>query len=153
MPMDRQQYARLLVAVDYSEHVHTVLARAVALAQRHAAVLHLVHVVEYMPPMVLGDEPFPVTVWPVDDEKLLELAREQMQKLSATVADVTCHEHVVVGTPVQEICNLANDLGIDLIITGSHGRRGIARLLGSTAGALVHETPCDLLLVKIGAEH
>jgi universal stress protein A len=102
--------------------------------------------------MVLGDEPFPVTVWPVDDEKLLQLAREQMQKLTAKLEGISFNEHVVVGTPVQEICNLATDLDTDLIITGSHGRRGIARLLGSTASALVHETPCDLLLVKIGVD-
>jgi len=111
MPVDMEPYANILVAVDYSDHVHTVLARAVALAQRHAARLHLVHVVDYMPPMVLGDEPFPVTVWPVDDEKLLELAREQMRKLTATLNDVSYTDHVIMGSPVKEICSLASERG------------------------------------------
>lgn len=149
--MDTTPYTKILVALDYSEHVHTVLARAVALAQRHGAVLHLVHVVEYLPPMVLGDEPFPVTVWPVDDEKLLELARSQMKKLTDTLEAVSFEDHVIMGSPVREICDLGADVGADLIVAGSHGRRGFARLLGSTAATLVHEAPCDLLLVRMNA--
>ncbi|HHQ41669.1 MAG TPA: universal stress protein, partial [Chromatiales bacterium] len=38
----------------------------------------------------------------------------------------------------------------DLIVLGSHGRRGLTRLLGSTADAVLHSARCDVLAVRIG---
>jgi universal stress protein A len=43
-------------------------------------------------------------------------------------------------------------LDVDLIVIGSHGREGIQRLLGSTANAVLHGAPCDVLAVRIKGE-
>lgn len=142
-------YTKILVALDYSDNTAKVLERAVALASDHAAELHLVHVVEYLPPMMMADEPFPSSVWMVNEEQLLESARERMTVVVAKISGLTVIEHVVIGAPRPELCTIAAREEADLMVAGSHGRHGVARLLGSTASSLVHHSPCDLLLVKI----
>jgi len=144
------QYNSILVAVDYSDHVDKVIERAVDQAQRNAAIIHLVHIVEFVPPMIIGDEPFSVAAWSVDEEALMSLAKKRMEEIvSGFGGGLSLTTHIEMGRAVVEICRLANELGCDLIIAGSHGRSGLNRLLGSTASALVHQVPGDLLLIKI----
>lgn len=44
---------------------------------------------------------------------------------------------------------MAEDESTDLIIVGSHGRHGLALLLGSTASGVLHHSPCDVLAVRL----
>jgi nucleotide-binding universal stress UspA family protein len=53
------------------------------------------------------------------------------------------------GSTRREILRLAKELDTNLIVIGSHGREGIQRLLGSTANAVLHGAPCDVLAVRI----
>lgn len=143
-------YKKILVALDYSQYNDTLLARAVRLASDHGAALHLAHVVEYLPPLAIGDEPFPSTAWTVNEEQLLQHGREKMQAIADRLSPLDVTRHVLLGAPRHELCELAQQQTVDLMVAGSHGRHGISRLLGSTASSLVHHTPCDLLLVRIG---
>ena len=59
---------------------------------------------------------------------------------------------VIVGTPAVEIRHLAKKIGADLIVLGTHGRQGLGLMLGSTASAVLHGAPCDVLAVKVRAE-
>lgn len=142
-------YKKIMVALDYSSHSGVVLERASRLARDHGAELIIVHVVEYLPPMFMGDEPFPNNLWAVDDEKLLENARVRMNDFESAVQGVTVASRVVLGNTNHELEVVAKEESVDLIVAGSHGRHGLARLLGSTATALVHNVNCDLLLVKM----
>jgi universal stress protein A len=144
-----ENYAKILVALDYSDQSNRIVERAQRLAEDHSAALHLVHVVEYLPPMMIGDEPFPSSVWTVNEEQLLENARVQMQAITARLSPLVVTEHVVIGVPRHELCTIAEQEKVDLMVAGSHGRHGLARLLGSTASGLVQHVPCDLLLVRI----
>ena len=56
---------------------------------------------------------------------------------------------VTVGRPESEIHRLAKEEGADLVIVGSHGRKGLQLLLGSTANGVLHGTECDVLAVRI----
>jgi universal stress protein A len=56
---------------------------------------------------------------------------------------------VLIGSPAVEIRELAASLGVDLIVIGTHGKHGLGLLLGSTANAVLHGVPCDVLAVKI----
>ncbi len=51
-----------------------------------------------------------------------------------------------------EIHALAEKLSADLIIVGSHGRHGLALLLGSTANGVLHGAKCDVLAMRVGKE-
>jgi universal stress protein A len=60
--------------------------------------------------------------------------------------------NVVIGTPALEIRRLAETLDVELIVLGTHGRHGLGLMLGSTANAVLHGAPCDVLAVKIHAD-
>ena len=56
------------------------------------------------------------------------------------------------GNPFEEIVNAAKELGVGLIVIGSHGYTGLERLLlGSTADRVVQYAPCPVLVVKDNA--
>jgi universal stress protein A len=57
--------------------------------------------------------------------------------------------NVVVGKPAAEIHRLAEELGTDLIVIGTHGRHGMGLMLGSTANAVLHGTQCNVLAVRV----
>ena len=59
------------------------------------------------------------------------------------------HVHVRVGAPAEELAQLAADLDADLVIVGTHGRRGVRRfLLGSVAEGAVRLAHCPVLVVR-----
>ena len=145
-------YKNILVAVDFSDAVDIVIKKAVDVVQRNHAQMHLLHVVEYLPPMDIGYEPVVITNWALDSDVLVKHATENLQKLCDKhhLADVKTA--VVVGAAKYEICNYARENNCDLIIMGAHGRHGIRLLLGSTANGVLHEMPCDVMAVKIITE-
>ncbi len=57
--------------------------------------------------------------------------------------------HIRVGHPYEEICKLARELDVDLIVLGSRGNTGLKRVfLGSTAERVVRFAPCPVLVVR-----
>ncbi len=56
--------------------------------------------------------------------------------------------HLKTGYPKTEIIITAEKLKADLIIVGSHGRHGLATLLGSTTNSILHNATCDVLTIK-----
>jgi universal stress protein A len=54
--------------------------------------------------------------------------------------------------PGPEIVRVAEEESADLIIVGSHGRHGLALLLGSTANNVLHHAPCDVMAVRLPDE-
>lgn len=59
------------------------------------------------------------------------------------------HQIVRVGHPATEIRAVANEFGCDLVVMGTHGRRGFRRVLGSTAGELLHGAEFDVYMSKV----
>ncbi len=53
------------------------------------------------------------------------------------------------GEPQQEITQLAAQEQIDLIVVGSHGRHGLAILMGSTAKGVLYHAKCDVLAIHL----
>lgn len=76
-----------------------------------------------------------------------EQLRAAQQALDAAGRFHTTHIHV--GPPAEVIARLANELGCDLIVMGTHGRGAVAGLLmGSVASKVLHFACCPVLLVK-----
>lgn len=143
-------YKTMLAAVDFSDTAPAVVERARDLAQRYQAQLLLLHIVEYLPPMVMADEPAPVMDWAINEDELLERARQSLQHIAARAQLSAAPQHVTIGTPKVEIIQFAEQQQVDLIVIGSHGRHGLGRLLGSTANAVMQHAPCDVLAVRLG---
>lgn len=140
-------YQHILVAVDLTEECDPVMQRAQKLASSTHATLSVVHVVEPMAMAFGGDVPMDLSML---QQQQFEQARERLDSFAGKYPDLGAdRRHLAYGQPRQEIHRLAEEQGCDLIIVGSHGRHGLALLLGSTANDVLHGAPCDVLAVRL----
>lgn len=142
-------YKRILVGLDLSEESSQVLERAGEFGKAFAADLSLAHVIEPLTFAYGGDIPMDLSEV---QEQLQNQAREQLRKAAKKLNVPAERQHVVLGQPATEIHRLADELEADLIIIGSHGRHGLALLLGSTANGVLHGASCDVLAVRVHTE-
>jgi universal stress protein A len=141
------KYEHILLAVDFAPETARVVERGAELRDRYGARLRLVHVVEYMPMSYSGD-----VVLPDDfdlERELLDIARKQIDELGDRLGVPAEDRHLEVGSTGKSILRVAQAQSVDLIVIGSHGRHGIAALLGSTARTVVHGADRDVLAVRI----
>lgn len=140
-------YQHILVAIDLSEECRPVIAKAQCLARSTGAELSLVHIVEPMAMAFGGDVPMDLSLL---QQQQFDQARARLDVLAQDHQQLPeQRRHLAYGQPRQEIHRLANELGCDLILVGSHGRHGLALLLGSTANDMLHGAPCDVLAVRL----
>ncbi|HID45452.1 MAG TPA: hypothetical protein EYP34_06830 [Chromatiaceae bacterium] len=146
-----QPYRHILVALDFSPNARHALARALELARAHGAVLSLVHAVESTFYLDVGYDPFMVDSGEFIelDQQIHDRAEAQMKKLSDSLDYPNIRHEVLWGTPKNAVISYAEAQQVDLIVVGSHGRHGIARLLGSTAAAIAHSARCDVFVVRL----
>ncbi len=143
-------YRHILLATDLAPESRHVGDRAVEIAARYGARLSLLHVVDYVPLELSNDM---MLAEPVDvDGRLIEEARANLDRLAGELGLDDAQRWVVLGSTGAEIKRTAEEHGVDLIVVGSHGRHGLALLLGSTANAVLHGAPCDVLAVRVGQE-
>ncbi len=119
---------------------------ALSLAMESRAPLYLLHVLELptgVDPMIGVVQP-PLPEWREDSKRKLEaLVPENWE------ADVRIEKEVLIGGPAISIADFARQVNADMVVVGTHGRRGLQRLLmGSTAETLLREAPIQVLVVK-----
>ena len=141
------QYQKVLVAIDLSEESEQVAARAQAISAGGNCELHLIHVIE--PLSFAYGVDIPMDFSGLQDE-IQEQATQQLQQFAEKNSIDHDHQHIVLGRPEVEIHAMAEDVGADLIVVGSHGRYGLALLMGSTANGVLHGASCDVLAVRVG---
>lgn len=138
--------SKILVSLDLTPEAQQVIDKACELARQSGASLHLVHVVE----PVITDSNYVLPETYMDLEAaLVERAEKFLNDLASTIDSISIDTRVEVGSVKARVFQLIEDNGIELIVMGTHGRHGFARLLGSTASAILHGTPCDIYMVKI----
>jgi len=141
------QYQKILVAIDLSEDSTPVVSRARGIAESNRAQLHLIHVIEPLSFAYGGDIPMDFSGI---QEEIQQQATQQMRRFAENNNVDEQHQHIVLGKPEVEIHAKAKELGSDLIVIGSHGRHGLALLMGSTANGVLHGATCDVLAVRVG---
>ena len=139
-------YKHILAGVDLSEEADQVLAKAADLATTGGAKLTLLHVVEPLTFAYGGDIPVDLTQI---QEQLQTQAEEKLAELAQKIALPSVAKQVLIGQPVAEIHDYADANDVDLVVIGSHGRQGLALLLGSTANGVLHGAKCDVLAVRV----
>ena len=140
-------YQTILLAVDLTDESEPVADRAVSLARADQATLHVIHVIEPINFAYGGDIPMDLST--IQDQ-LNEHAANKMKTLCEKHSISEDCIHVVVGFPNTMIHSVAEEISADLIVVGSHGRHGLALLLGSTANGVLHGASCDVLAVRVG---
>jgi len=145
--MNARLYEHLLLAVDFAPETEIVVERAEKMKEQWQARLSLLHVVEHLPMSYSGD-----LVLPDDfdlEQELLEVAKKQMAALGDRLDVPIEDRHIEIGSTGRTILRLAARLEAGLIVLGSHGRHGLAALLGSTARTVLNGAGCDVLAVRI----
>ncbi|MCS6807342.1 MAG: universal stress protein [Bacteroidota bacterium] len=140
---------RILVPHDFSQHAEQALEYAKEIGIPLKATLHLLHVLE--PLTTYGSwEGIPMTDL---IGRAFAQAEEKLQQISSTLNTLgfeSVYTKVMEGHPDIAINGYAEQQSIDLIIMGTHGRRGLEYLLfGSTTEKVLRTAPCSVLAVRL----
>ena len=144
----------ILVPMDYTGCAYEVAAAVSDIAGRLGAQVILFHVVGM--PMGISEG---TLVHPVDtlgegvdiSNYLDEDAYEHLEPLAKVFEDAGCTVQVAVrhGDPAEAILMAARDLNVSLIAMGTHGRKGLRRLIeGSVAEAVIRQATCPVITVR-----
>ena len=141
-------YCNILVAVDTTDEADQVLSAAKEMMVSKTTTISIIHVMK------------PITDFYVDlylslgdpsefQLKAVERATDWLTKLASRHGINADRVEVIIGTPATEIRRLAEKTGVDLIVLGTHGQHGLGLMLGSTANAVLHGVPCNVLTVRV----
>jgi len=141
-------YQHILLAIDFSEHGNEVASKAKSLAKASQADLSIVYVLDNIP---MPDTSYGtiISLTEDSDNELLEIEKAKFIEIADQLGVAQTNRWLIWGAPKQEITELAEQMRADLIVVGSHGRHGLALLLGSTANAVLHHARCDVLAVRL----
>lgn len=143
-------YKNVLVAVDTSDESDHVMKAAKELMAEEGASISIVTVIQPLAGFyidmysMLGD---PKGI----ETQAVEQAEASLAALVSRHGIQPASSDVVIGKPATEIHTLADAMGADLIVLGTHGQHGLGLMLGSTANAVLHGASCDVLSVRVGA--
>jgi nucleotide-binding universal stress UspA family protein len=149
---------KILVGTDFSDQSDVALAQAAAIAQRDGRSLVLLYVAgtyTHVPPVVVLMDHVTDDVRDLI-EKLDADAHEKLEHRAEIIrqrgVETECRvEH---GHADEEIAKVADELGCDLIVMGTHGESGLLRtLLGSTTAKVVRTTDTNVLVARGDNEH
>lgn len=148
-----QQY-EIVVGVDYSTLSGMALSTALDMAQKRDARIHVIAVAE-------GEGPrLPEELKAGDRKRFLDQAQSTLERYLnreletlASKGLAVDHDRILdavdVGDPAERILALAEHVRADLIVVGTHGRRGLEHLvLGSVAETVLRNAPCPVLVVR-----
>jgi universal stress protein A len=137
-------YKHILFATDLTDETEFLINKVRTMRGYSGAKLSLIHVVEPLPGYsyaYLGIEDI--------EGQLIDEAKNAIAKLGEALTVDNKDQWVEVGPTKSKILSIAESIGADLIICGSHGRHGLSLLLGSTANAILHGAKCDVLTVRL----
>jgi nucleotide-binding universal stress UspA family protein len=135
-------WSRILVATDGSDNSAAAVRHAVAVAKEHNSVLAAVSVVH-------TDEEM-MALAPEHIQHLADQARNNLQKVTDLCAEegVSVETYVREGEPHEQITGVAGEIGASLVVMGTHGRKGLSRLLmGSVTERTIGYAPCPVLII------
>lgn len=167
-------FKKILVALEISPRDEAVFSEAVNLAQHIGAQVALIHCLSDLTEMAvmsqtgvgtgygLSGTVLGTTVSPaVANMDLIEEANLNKQEQAQNYLDEYQNKAALQGVSVQskcyegagsvgsQICQIAQDLNVDLIILGRKGHNSIAEaLLGSVSNHVLHHAPCAILVIQ-----
>ena len=130
-------YKTIICAVEVGDEGKKVIAKAKEIADRFDGRLIVMTVLPY-------------SFLPKDYQK--EMKEKAIPKFDAFVAECGVakkNRMLKVGKPYEVICGAAEKKQADLIVLGTHSKKGLHALVGSTATGVANNAACDVTLVRI----
>lgn len=149
-----KEVKNILCPLDFSEHSQKACDLAFQLARAYGSSVTLVYV---FPRFNYYDLGMPGMYYPIPMEDVNALIAESKNKLEAAAQDLkTKHPDIAIATRFDDlseaddgILSAAENVKADLIVIGSHGRKGLNRLLmGSVAESVLRHAKCDVIILK-----
>ncbi len=154
--------SNILVAIDKSVASHQAFDTALELAKGLGAKLVLVHVLDVFDPISPQRPSIPANSYSMELDTLLRenydrqwsefvqhydsLLKQRQQQAEAI--DIECTYRQPYGRPGPALCRVARDCQADLIVVGSHARKGLSEmLLGSVSNYITHHAPCSVMVI------
>jgi nucleotide-binding universal stress UspA family protein len=142
MPAPDPSRTNILAAIDYSDGSTSVVEHAVALSKQYRpCTLHFLHVNQAVAKDGEGQEGRRF--------ELLEWLGARLPEPDDAMAGIAVIAHEATGEPWPLIVQMASDLTTDIVVLGTHGRKGMQRLvMGSVAEAVSRHCGCSVLVVR-----
>ena len=152
MDKEKIMYQRILVAVDGSSTSDRALQEAIGFAKEQHAVLRIVHVIDVVP-IILDVEFIDVGAMQralhQSGQQVLDRAREKVRAAGIDAETRLVETDTPAQRPANKIVQEARAWPAELLVIGTHGRRGLDHLLlGSIAEAVARLAPMPVLLIR-----
>lgn len=144
-----REFRKILVPVDFSDNSPKLLQDAADIAKRFDGELTVVFVVQSFEDY----SGFFVPHIPINqfEEEMVQSAKSKMANFleENLKADVPCKSEILQGDVAEELVNFAQENDFAMIIMGTHGYKGIEKVLfGSVAERVVKTSPCPVLTIN-----
>ncbi len=140
---------KILFPIDFTENSIKIIPYVLSMAEKYGSTIYLMHIAQdlfewgnlYVPHASLEKSQSEVMI---SAEKLMDkICNEQLQEHPDT------KKIIISGDPALEILNVIESEDIDLVIMGTHGRKGLDHVIfGSVAGNVVKKSPAPTLTVN-----
>ncbi|NER79825.1 MAG: universal stress protein [Leptolyngbya sp. SIO1D8] len=154
--------SHILVAIDQSASSQRAFETALDLAKALEAKLTLVHVLDVFDPASPERPKMSGSSYSIELDNLLRdnyerqwaefathydsLLKQKQEKAEAIAVSASCLQPY--GRPGPAICKAAREGQAELIVVGSHGRKGLSEMiLGSVSNYIVHHAPCSVMVI------
>jgi len=142
------EFKKIIVPVDLEKNTTKLVEYALYIASQFDAEVLLLHTVEFI---VMGEMALGNPTYDDYNTSRKEAAGKALDKIVQETAEKgkKCTSRVLLGDTVDEILACAKDEHCDLIIMGSHGKRGLEKiLLGSVAERVLKNAHCPVLIMN-----
>lgn len=162
--LDSTAFKRILVTINHSLLSEEVFAQALEMAAILPSKLLICHCLEMESSEVFEEITStktrglysPEELWEIQEESLtlaesIQDAQDYLEIFAQKAAqkEVTTELHCLIGNAGEEICNLAEEENVDLIVIGRRGLKGFSEMfLGSISNYVFHHAPCSVLVVQ-----
>ena len=147
-------FKNILIPTDGSRGVEKAVECATAIAENFASTVHILYVVESNNILIGYDQDMANQVQVQSAvESMYQFGEDAVGKIAKQLAEAgikNVSTEVRDGSPAEVILQYIKGKGIDLIVMGTHGRRGLNRLLlGSVADEVVHRATVPVMTVRM----
>jgi nucleotide-binding universal stress UspA family protein len=142
-------FKRIMVATDFTDASKPAFEEAIELAQKNGSELLIGHA--YQPPNMTQADAVAPGVYEEWDRNLRIPIEKKLRDLvnDAKKAGVLAKPLVLTGAPYEAIVDAAKENKADLVVMGTHGRKGVSRFfLGSVASRVISTAPCPVMTVR-----
>jgi nucleotide-binding universal stress UspA family protein len=139
----RLMFETVVVGADGSASAAEAVRQAIELLKLTGGRLHIVSAYQSQQIKMSGGDEFARSM---DSGELADAVLADLSS-RARSASVEVQIHGKAGAPADAICEVAAEVGADLIIVGNKGMKGVRRVLGSVPNSVAHQAPCSVLIV------